>query len=169
MDEKNTNKNGKIGKKLVFHWLFSVTNNSVLPKRLMGSRTDTGFTVRWNRSLFIDSKLSAVQAPGDEWASGSACLRAFSLQYICDAGADRDSFTLVLHYKHHNSVVFQAPRYVYEQQLPQLSGVTQSCPGTDESWLMLHHKAQPAPPKGWNVRLQADISGFTPAHECFKY
>lgn len=73
------------------------------------------FTVRCNSSLFIDSKLSAVQAPGDECASGSARSCAFSLRYICDAEADReDSFTLVLHYKHHNSVVFQAFQCVYE-------------------------------------------------------
>ena len=61
----------------------------------------TVHTDRWNSSLFIDSKLGAAQAPGDECASGSACLCAFSLQYICDAGTDReDSFTLALHYKH---------------------------------------------------------------------
>lgn len=61
----------------------------------------TARTDRWNSSLFIDSKLGAAQAPGDECASGSACLCAFSLQYICDAGTDReDSFTLALHCKH---------------------------------------------------------------------
>lgn len=124
----------------------------------------TSFTVRWNSLLFIDSKLSAVQAPGDEWASGSACFCAFSLQYICDAGADRRflyaSFTLQTH---HNSVVFQASQYVYEHQLPQWSDVTQSpCPGTDESRLhqrlavVLHHKAEPALP---SQRMKFTASG----------
>lgn len=103
-------KMGKLGKKTCVPLIFSSQHYIyVLPKRLIGSRKDTGFTVRWNSSLFIDSKLSAVQAPGDEWASGSACFWAFSLQYICDAGADRGflyaSFTLQTH---HNSVVFQA-------------------------------------------------------------
>lgn len=50
--------------------------------------------------FFIDCKLGAAQAPGDD-VSGSTCCCAFSLQYICDAGTDReDSFTLALHYKH---------------------------------------------------------------------
>ena len=68
-------------------------------------RRHFGYTDRWNSSLFIDSKLSAAQAPGDERALGSACCScccccccAFSLQYICDAGTKTGflyaSFTL---------------------------------------------------------------------------
>lgn len=81
----------------------------------------TGYTCRWDGSLFffcfsfIDTKSSAAQASGDEWALGSACLCASSLRCICDAGTDRGflyaSFTLKTH---HNSVLFRSFRRLYE-------------------------------------------------------
>lgn len=113
------NKNGKINNSC---WTFisypfvrgRLKSSSEKPQSFSHSvhikQDTTGYTYRWDSSLFIDSKSSAAQASGDgRWALGSACFCASSLQYICDAGTDERgflyaSFTLKTH---RNSVVFQ--------------------------------------------------------------
>lgn len=74
----------------------------------------TARTDRWNSSLFIDSKLGAAQAPGDECASGSACLCFLTPVHLWRRDRQRGflyaSFTLQTH---HNSVVFQSVQSTY--------------------------------------------------------
>lgn len=55
-------------------------------------RKCTGCIDRWDRSLFIDSKWDAAQAPHEGRERGAALCSVFSLQYTCDAGTDNRGF-----------------------------------------------------------------------------